>query len=378
MNKLKKAAVIITAAVTMGFIGNMPISHNPKSDINMTASGYYYGNYEYAIFEDGTRCAIKKYSGKEETVVIPPVINGMKVVQIENKAFYENKTVKKVVLPDTVNMLFDRAFYGCENLETINTPDSLKKIMAFCFENCYKLKSFDLNNVESLGINAFRNCKSLEEIYVPGTIEVVPSLAFGGCTNLKTLTFADGVKEIGNMAAFDTPSLEKVTISGSVEKIDSYAIGYTQYNYQTGGYTLILSIDNLKEYNFVEGSAAEKYGIDNGIIKVFEGEFSYENNFIPSTPSIIFNKLGDTDGNGAIDSSDASIVLAEYSAVQTGKKETFTAMQKSMADVNRDDTIDAADASEILRYYAEASTGKNPVWSFVADIPAKINRSENS
>ena len=122
----------------------------------------------------------------------------------------------------------------------------------------------------------------------------------------------------------------------------------------------------------------KKYGIDNGIIKVFEGEFSYENNFAPITPSIIFNKLGDTDGNGAIDSSDASIVLSEYSAVQTGKKETFTAMQKSMADVNRDDTIDAADASEILRYYAEASTGKNPVWSFAADIPAKINRSENS
>lgn len=378
MNRLKKIAVVTAVMATLLSVGNTTVLSKQMSDTNLTAVGYYiYGDFDYSIYTDGT-CIIDKYLGTAETITIPSVINGYKVIRLGNEAFAGNTKVKKVILPDTITEMYGSVFKDCSNLETINTPDSLKKIMSFCFENCYKLKSFDLNNVESLGINAFRNCKSLEEIYVPGTIEVVPGLAFGGCTNLKTLTFADGVKEIGNMAAFDTPSLEKVTISGSVEKIDSYAIGYTQYNYQSGGYTLILSIDNLKEYNFVEGSAAEKYGIDNGIIKVFEGEFSYENNFIPSTPSIIFNKLGDTDGNGAIDSSDASIVLAEYSAVQTGKKETFTAMQKNMADVNRDDTIDAADASEILRYYAEASTGKNPVWSFVADIPAKINRSENS
>lgn len=373
LNKLKKIAAVITAVTAIGCVGNVIITPNQMSGINMTACGYYYGNYEYAIFEDGTRCAIIKYSGTEEIVVIPPVINGMKVVQIENKAFYENKTVKKVVLPDTVNMLFDRAFYGCENLETINTPDSLKSIGTSCFENCSKLKSFNFNKVEKIGWYVLKNCKSIEEIYVPGTIKSVPVAAFDGCSNLKTLTFAEGVKEIGIHAAFNTPSLEKITIPESVTTINNYAIGYSNLNGM-----IMLTVDNLKEYNFVQGSAAEKYGIDNGIIEVFEGELSTENKLPinPVIPEIIMNK-GDIDLSGSVDSSDASAVLAEYSAVQTGKKETFTAAQKIAADVNSDGTVDSSDASEILRYYSEASTGKTPAWSFVEKLPSKREYSVN-
>ena len=78
--------------------------------------------------------------------------------------------------------------------------------------------------------------------------------------------------------------------------------------------------------------------------------------------------MGDPNGSGAVDASDASVVLAEYSAIQTGKKETFTEMQKRIADVNRDGVVDAVDASEILRYYAELSTGKTPSWSYTPNI----------
>jgi hypothetical protein len=81
--------------------------------------------------------------------------------------------------------------------------------------------------------------------------------------------------------------------------------------------------------------------------------------------------MGDPNSSGAVDASDASTVLAEYSAVQTGKKETFTETQKKMADVNRDGAVDAVDASEILRYYADLSTGKNPTWSWIEKIKNK-------
>lgn len=373
MNKLKKAAVIITAAVTMGFIGNMSISHNPKSDINMTAGSYYsYGDFEYSIYTDGT-CIIDKYSGTAETVSIPSVVNGYKVIRIGSKAFSGNTKVKKVILPDTISEMYDSVFKGCSSLETINTPDSLKSIGTSCFENCSKLKSFNFNKVEKIGWYALKNCKSLGEIYVPGTIKEVSVGAFDGCSNLKTLTFAEGVVKIGMHAALNTAALEKITIPKSVTTIDKYAIGYSIIND-----CLTLTVDNLKEYNYIPDTAAEKYGLDNNIIKRLEGSFSYENFITPVTPPVILHRLGDTDNNGSIDSSDASTVLAEYSSVQTGGKESFTDEQKRVSDVNRDDVVDASDASEILRYYSEASTGKTPVWSFVEDIPAKINRSENS
>ena len=73
-------------------------------------------------------------------------------------------------------------------------------------------------------------------------------------------------------------------------------------------------------------------------------------------------KKGDVNGDGAVDSSDASLTLAEYSLIQTGGDLTFTEKQKNAADVNKDGKTDSSDASKILEYYAAVSTGKNPTW----------------
>ena len=72
--------------------------------------------------------------------------------------------------------------------------------------------------------------------------------------------------------------------------------------------------------------------------------------------------LGDINADGSVDSSDASLVLAEYAKIQTGGAGEFTDIQYKAADVNKDDTVDSSDASKILAYYAMVSTGKKPTW----------------
>lgn len=62
---------------------------------------------------------------------------------------------------------------------------------------------------------------------------------------------------------------------------------------------------------------------------------------------------GDTNCDGKIDASDASVVLECYSASSTGKG-TFISAQ--FGDFNGDGSIDASDASEILAFYAKNST----------------------
>lgn len=66
---------------------------------------------------------------------------------------------------------------------------------------------------------------------------------------------------------------------------------------------------------------------------------------------------GDIDGNNMVDSSDASRVLAEYSAISTGSSPSFSNPQKRAADVNSDGKIDSTDASKILEHYANISIG---------------------
>lgn len=381
MNKLKKIAAVITAIVAVGGFANMSIPFNiiaseSVADLTVQTSG----DWGYSVFSDGT-VVIRGYRGDDETVTIPSQINGRTVTEIDDLAIFIGTnpldTTKEIILPNTIRKINAGAFTNCINLAKINIPDSLKEIGTRAFYGCSSLKTVNLNKVEKLGFGVFEKCSALEQITIPGTIKTIPEWAFHKCTGLKSLVINSGVTTIEKEAALNTPALERIVIPDSVSSVGEYAFCYlcefhkVNEGSYVGYYEYTLNADNLKEYNCGSGSAAEKYGIDNGIIEVFEGEFYYENKVFPTIPPKIHNIMGDPNSSGAVDASDASTVLAEYSAVQTGKKETFTETQKKMADVNRDGAVDAVDASEILRYYADLSTGKTPSWSWIEKIKNK-------
>lgn len=69
--------------------------------------------------------------------------------------------------------------------------------------------------------------------------------------------------------------------------------------------------------------------------------------------------LGDADGDGIINSNDASKVLEQYSLIQTGKNTTLPESQLKACDVNHDGSVDSSDSSIILAYYSFTSTGGN-------------------
>ena len=66
--------------------------------------------------------------------------------------------------------------------------------------------------------------------------------------------------------------------------------------------------------------------------------------------------MGDVDGNGIVDSTDASDVLVHFAATSTGGSGTLPQEMKPFADMDGDSAIDSADASEILIIYAGAMT----------------------
>lgn len=74
-------------------------------------------------------------------------------------------------------------------------------------------------------------------------------------------------------------------------------------------------------------------------------------------PESVNSLIGDVNGDGIIDSSDAVDILIEYSASLTGKTSTMTAGQKKLADLNFDGVINSSDASLVLMYYAHVATG---------------------
>lgn len=70
-------------------------------------------------------------------------------------------------------------------------------------------------------------------------------------------------------------------------------------------------------------------------------------------------KLGDVDGNGAIEVADAVLVLTYYAKSAAGIAVT---MDARVADVNQDKVVDVADAVGILTYYAKQAAGLPPTF----------------
>lgn len=67
--------------------------------------------------------------------------------------------------------------------------------------------------------------------------------------------------------------------------------------------------------------------------------------------------LGDADGDGKVDASDATSILVNYSILSTGGELELAETLLKAADVNEDGKIDSSDASYALQYYSYTSTG---------------------
>ncbi len=194
------------------------------------------GDFQCRIFLDKT-VKISYYGGTEEEVVIPSYIDGYKVVGIGSLAFQES-TVKKVTLPETVETIDPAAFYLCRSLEEIEFSDGLKSVCEF----------------------AFLGCTALREIEFPDSLETVGRLAFAECYSLESIDFGNGITDI---EGFVKPATESyVDIYEAISKYDSFN--------SSGHYSSFFGCYSLKEIKF--GSENESYRATDGVIYSKDGK----------------------------------------------------------------------------------------------------------
>ena len=106
---------------------------------------------EIPVFEIREDILIR-YNGNDEVVTIPDGIR-----KIDKKAFYNNKTIVKAILPDSVEIINSSAFAECPNLEQIILSDNsrLGLIGEAAFKNDKKLDTSFAANVDRIVANAF-------------------------------------------------------------------------------------------------------------------------------------------------------------------------------------------------------------------------------
>lgn len=178
----------------------------------------------------------------EDELVIPKEYKGKPVIAIEENAFI-NSTIKKVTLPETIEIIKTKAFYNanqlkeitipskvteirasafenCTRLVTVNLPEGLETIRASAFANNYNLRHIKLpDSLTYLGASAFENCERLEEITIPKGVIEINGATFKGCRLLKTITLHDEITSIHGEAFMNCQSLLNITLPPKITEI---------------------------------------------------------------------------------------------------------------------------------------------------------------
>lgn len=169
------------------------------------------------VIENGILVA---YTGSAAAVTVPAGVTA-----IGRRAFFENKTVRRVVLPEGVteiqgSSIFDKEPGGAfrrSALEEIVLPQSLQKIGDCVFADSALLSVELPAGLRQIGDFAFAGTK-LESITLPPQIIWVSNFCFNLCSRLKTVHLPAGIRTLGG-SAFALSRLEEIEIPESVTEI---------------------------------------------------------------------------------------------------------------------------------------------------------------
>lgn len=166
--------------------------------------------------------------------------------------FINNKTIKKVILPEWMTTMGDYLFAG-SNVEEVVMPNAITKISdcafaastikTFNYENVTeiglcafrdsKIQTFDFRNIRKIGERAFYSAKDLTGNITLSNVAHIPESCFYN-TKLNTLTIASNTETIGRGAFEKITTLTSVSIAEGITIIDDNAFygdtGITKFN----------------------------------------------------------------------------------------------------------------------------------------------------
>ena len=232
-------------------IGNMAFENNaliksitlPKSILRIGSNAFYgctsleyneYGNAKYLGTEKNPYAFL---ISSADAYINSVEINEAALV-IAQQAFFRNRNLVSVKLPDSIICINSRAFYGCESLVLLDLGNGVKYIddeafghtavseikipdstisVGFCAFNYFSgITSLEFGkSLQSIGASAFVRLKT-EVLEIPDTVTEIGNGAFAG-SEIKKLVIGDGVKVIEAFQGCE--SLTEIVFGDSVEYI---------------------------------------------------------------------------------------------------------------------------------------------------------------
>lgn len=162
------------------------------------------------------------YFGSGGNIVIPAGVTA-----IEDTAFYGDKRVHTITIPDSVTYIGEGAFGRCKVLEAVQLPANIKEIGPSAFIGCEELVELTIpEGVTVIREEAFAGCTKLERLQLPETLKSIEDFAFSACGELRTVVIPAGVTSIGRGAFRGCSKLETLIFPPSVTSADNEMLRY--------------------------------------------------------------------------------------------------------------------------------------------------------
>ena len=219
-------------------------------------SGQYYDGV-WVIYEDGTLIASSETSTgnidgfyNDATVKRVELMGGATELTWTGFAATDLPNVEEIVLSPAMHKLGNEAFKGLTKLKSINL-ENVDSIGQNCFKGCTALKSINLSAVKFIDNNAFEGCSALTEVNITGNgaklrdflfknctglkhVELVgldptytPGGAFNGCTALESVKLEGTAMTIGGSMFKDCSALSVVSLGSDCRSVGSKTFANT-------------------------------------------------------------------------------------------------------------------------------------------------------
>ncbi|MBP5529451.1 MAG: leucine-rich repeat protein [Lachnospiraceae bacterium] len=145
-------------------------------------------------------------------------------IKCGNYLYFYTGDEEEIIIDDGIDIIGARVFADNKTIKKVSMPDSVKKIHADAFKNCVNLVDVRLSSkLDFISSYAFQNCISLEEIKLPSGMTKFANEVFMGCVNLKEVIFPDTIVELLGGIFDGCKNLEKVHLPDNAEGVtDSY------------------------------------------------------------------------------------------------------------------------------------------------------------
>ena len=314
----------IDSAAFVGATGLTTITTSSQLDFRKALLCLVKDDIKYQVLaKDSVMVVANTYTG---TVLIPPFVNAgnyFLVTTIGENAFYNNRNITSVTLPNTITKIPKSAFYSCTKLKAIALGNAVKSIETGAFKYC-SLESLDIpKSVVEVGVESFAynnlttittesdadfslsglsiikdNIKYeiLDKTSVrvvannyTGAVEIPASIAAGNtftvtkiadkafqnATALTSVTIPESVTQIGQYAFYYCKELTSITIPNGVTKIEH---GVFAQCYGLTTLTIPETVNSIAENAFEHCSGLKSIVIPNSVTTIGSYAFNGCNN----------------------------------------------------------------------------------------------------